>query len=87
MKCNSINWRNVQRKNAANNVDMLGLRGSWQNGAYKNQHTEQIKNTRNTKTQQTFRQNCVCVCVFVFAKNSVCYLGTEIKSFSQVIRL
>ena len=32
----SINWRDVQTKNVANNVDMSCLRAPWQNGPYKN---------------------------------------------------
>jgi len=43
-------------KNVANNVDMSSLKVPWQNGTYKNQHTEQHKNMYNTKTQQTFRK-------------------------------
>ena len=34
--CWNINWRDVQTKNVANNVDMSGLRAPWQNGPYKN---------------------------------------------------
>jgi len=33
---NNINWRDVQIKNVANNVDMSSLRAPWQNGPYKN---------------------------------------------------
>ena len=36
---------------------MSSLMAPLQNGQYKNQHTEQHKNTYNTKTQQTFRKN------------------------------
>ena len=32
----NINWRDVQTKNIANNVDMSCLRAPWQNGPYKN---------------------------------------------------
>jgi len=32
----NINWRDVQTKNVANNVDMSCLRAPWQNGPYKN---------------------------------------------------
>jgi len=32
----NINWRDVQIKNAAKNVDMSCLRAPWQNGPYKN---------------------------------------------------
>jgi len=32
----NINWRDVQRKNVVNNVDMSNLRAPWQNGPYKN---------------------------------------------------
>jgi len=31
-----INWRDVQTKNVANNVDMSSLRAPWQNGPHKN---------------------------------------------------
>jgi len=41
----NINWRDVQRKNVANNVDMISLRAPWQNGLYEEKHTEQHKNT------------------------------------------
>jgi len=37
---------------------MSSLRAPWQNGPYKNKHTEQHKNTQSTKAQQTFRINC-----------------------------
>jgi len=37
------------------------------NGPYKNQHTEQHKNTQNTQTQQTFRKKLV----FVFLDFSI----------------
>ena len=57
----TINWRDVQRQNVVNNVDMSSLRAPWQNGRYKNKHTEQHKNTQNTKTQQTFKINYFCV--------------------------
>jgi len=36
IKKGNINWRDVQTKNVANNVDMSCLRASWQNGPYKN---------------------------------------------------
>ena len=52
---NNINWRYVQRKNVVNNVDMSRWGASWQNGPYKNKHTEQHKNTQNTKTQQKLK--------------------------------
>jgi len=32
----NINWRDVQTKNVANNVDISCLRAPWQNGPYKN---------------------------------------------------
>jgi len=35
----NINWRDVQRKNIANNVAMSSLRAPWQNGSYTNKHT------------------------------------------------
>ena len=43
----NINLRDVQIKNVVNDVDISSLRAPWQNGtmAYKNQHTEQHKNT------------------------------------------
>ena len=34
------------------------------NGPYKSKHTEQNKNTQNTKTQQTLRINYFCVFLF-----------------------
>jgi len=46
-----VYWRDVQRKNVVNNVDMSSLRPPWQNGLYKNQYTE------HTKTQRTPRRN------------------------------
>jgi len=55
------NWRDIQRKNFVNNVDMSRLRAPWQNGLYKNYHTERHKNTYNTLTQQTFRNNYIFV--------------------------
>jgi len=41
----NINWRNVQRKNAVNNVDVSSLMAPWQNSPYINQHKEQHKNS------------------------------------------
>jgi len=49
----NINWKDVQRKNVVNNVDMSILRALWQKGQYTEKHTEQHK--KNTKTQKTFR--------------------------------
>jgi len=43
----NINCWDVQRKNVVNNVDMSSLRTLWQNGPYKNQHTEQHKTFSN----------------------------------------
>jgi len=34
---------------------MSSLRAPWQNDTYKSKHTEDHKNTQNTKTQHTFR--------------------------------
>jgi len=42
---------------------MSSLRAPWQNGLYKNQHTEQHKNMLNTMMQQTFRKE-LFFCVF-----------------------
>ena len=42
----NIHWRNVQRKNVVNNVDMSSLRAPWQNDPYKNKQTEQHKTRR-----------------------------------------
>jgi len=39
----NINCRDVQKRNVVNNVDMSSLRAPWQNGQYKNQHTERHK--------------------------------------------
>jgi len=41
----NIHWRDVQRKNVVNNVDISSLRAPWQNGPYKIKHTEQNKHT------------------------------------------
>jgi len=58
----NINWSDVHRENVVNNVGMSILRAPWQNDLYKNKHTEQHKNTQNTKTQQAFRiKKRVCV--------------------------
>jgi len=65
-KFKNINWSDVQRKNVVNNVDLSSLRAPWQNGPYKNKHTEQHKNTQNTKTQQTFRKNYSVVFFRIF---------------------
>jgi len=32
----NINWRDVQKKNAVNKVDMSSLKAAWQNGPYTN---------------------------------------------------
>ena len=45
---------------------MSSLRAPWYNGVYKNKHTEQHKNTKNTKTQQTFRKK-LCFVFFGFS--------------------
>jgi len=49
--CN-INWRDVQRKDIVNNVDMSSLRASWQNAARIKTNTH-----NNTETRRTPRRN------------------------------
>jgi len=51
----NINWRDVQTKNVANNVDMSCLRAPWQKGPYKNDKKARTKtSTRDdTKTLTT----------------------------------
>ena len=44
----NINWRDIKRKNVVHIVDMSSLRAPWQNGPYKNQHTEHHKKTQRT---------------------------------------
>jgi len=52
------------KKTFVNNVDMSSLRAPWQNGPYKNKHTDQHTNTQNTKTQQTFRKIIIFFVIF-----------------------
>jgi len=68
-----------EEKNVVNNVDMSSLRALWQNDPYTNQHTEQHKNTYNTKTQQTFRKKTETVfghfyCWMSFDRNNFKFL-------------
>ena len=51
--------KRYSKKECCKNVDRSSLRAQWQNGPYKITHTEQHKNTQNTKTQHTFRINCL----------------------------
>jgi len=44
-----INWRDVQRKNVVNNVDMSRLRAPWQNGSYTEKHAKQQKTCRTPR--------------------------------------
>ena len=84
-----INWRDVQRKNIVNNVDMSSLRTPWQNGPYKNQHTERHKNTKNTMTQQTLRK-CYWFVFFGFLYNFLnefskkCWVTALIRSMTFI---
>ena len=60
----SGNWRDVQRKNVVNNVDVSCLREPWQNGPYKNTHREQHKNTPVERQDPTDIQKITTFCVF-----------------------
>jgi len=62
----AVIWIDVHRMYVVNNVDMSRLKAPWQNDTYKIKHTEQHKNTQNTKTQQIFRTNYFCVFLIVF---------------------
>ena len=42
----NINWRDVQRKNVVNNVDMSSLRAPWKMACTNTQHTERHKTRR-----------------------------------------
>jgi len=57
----NINWRDVQRKNVVNNIDMSGWRTSWQNGPYK---TNTQNNTKARRTPRRNRHSEINVCVF-----------------------
>ena len=45
----NINWRDVQRKNVVNNVDMSSLRAPWQIGPYTEKHIEHHDATDSQK--------------------------------------
>jgi len=76
----NINWRYVQKKNVVNNVDMSSLRASWQNGPYKNQQTERLKNRQNSMTQQTFTINYFLCCCFLLCFLSMwCTINKKFK--------
>ena len=62
----NINWRDVQRKNVVNNVDMSSLRAPWQNGPYKNQHTERQKARRTPWRNIHLEKTILCVCFWFF---------------------
>jgi len=49
---------------------MSSLRVPWQNGPYKNKHTEQHKNTQNIKTQQTSGKNLFLCLTFNIVFNT-----------------
>ena len=56
-----VYWRDVQRKNVVNNVDMSSLRPPWQNGLYKNQYTEHTKTQRTPRRNRNLEKNSFCV--------------------------
>jgi len=62
---------------------MSRLKAPWQNGPYKNKHTEQHKNMQNTKTQQTFRRSCFC---FVF-RILYFFIYDFLNEFSRKVKL
>jgi len=68
--CYIINLSNVRRKNVVNNVDMSSLREPWQNGPYKNKHTEQHK-----RRNRHLEQNSVFV---IFGHSLSCYVIKQI---------
>ena len=67
----NINWRDVQRKNVVNNVDMSSLRAPWQNGPYKN-NTQNDTKTRTTPCSNRHLDKTIVLClsdVFPFIYN------------------
>jgi len=90
----NINWWDVQRTNVVNNVDMSSLRAPWQNGLYKNKHSEQHKHTQNPKMQQTFRVNyflCFSDFSILFCINDVlndfskkCWVTALVRSITLI---
>jgi len=57
----NINWRDVQRKNVVNNVDMSSLRASWQNGPYTANTQNNPKTRRTIRRNRHSEKNIVCV--------------------------
>jgi len=78
----NINWRDVETKNVANNVDMSCLRAPWQNGPYKNQHKGRHKNSYNIMTQQTFRKH-IFLCFSDFSVFYFLFIDNFLKEFSK----
>ena len=50
----NINWRDVKRKTAVNNVDSKCFREPGKTGPYKNKHVEQYKTRRTTRRTRPF---------------------------------
>jgi len=49
----NINWRGVHRMNVVINVEMSSWRVPWQNGPFKNQHTQNDTQTRRISFRKT----------------------------------
>jgi len=58
---------------------MSSLSAPWQNGPYKIQHTEQHRNTKNTKMQQTFKK----ILFFVLFGFFFCFIYNFLNDFSK----
>jgi len=54
----------LKKTNAVNNVDMSSLSALWQNGPYKNLHTERHKNTYNIMTLNRSSHYSCSKCAF-----------------------
>jgi len=65
-KCVHINLRDVKRKNIVTNVDMSSLRAPWQNGSYKNQHTEKHEEHEKHEDATDFFKNYFLFGFFFF---------------------
>ena len=53
----NINWRDVQRKNVANNVDMISLRAPWQNGLYEKKNRTTQKHVEHQDATDIQKKN------------------------------
>ena len=75
----NINWRDVQRKNVVNNVDMSSFRAPWQIGPYTETYTDQDKVHQETTYMYIQKKTTILLCFPVF----FCFIYNILNDFSK----